>query len=1155
MSNASMVVDIIGNDKSLSRALDKAGEAAKRASDNLKKVEGASKGLDKAGDSATRAASKIKTIEAAGAKLESVGKKMTLGVTTPLVAIGALSLKSAGDFQSSMAQFRVATGLSAGEVGKFSDLAKKMGADTTFSAQEAAGAMLELAKGGLKPAQIESGALKASMDLAAAGGLGLAEAGTAVSTAMNTFGMSGSEAATIADSLAGAANSSAANVDDLMVGLQQTGQQAAASGMSLQETTAALAAFSDAGLKGSDAGTSLKTMLQRLAAPTGAAADTMKELGLKFFDAKGKMVPLQEIAGQLQTKLKGLTQEQRLQALQTMFGADATRAANILFEKGAAGIGDYIKATSASGGAAEMAKARMEGWAGASEQLSGSIETAALAIGEALAPAASDIAGKIQGVVNWFSSLDKGTQETIVKFGAVAAAIGPVLWGLGAVTKATGNIATGFRAVSSAGSAIRAMLVGKTAATVADTAATTANTAAQEANAAAGRASSGAKVPTGAGASVIGMAGSIAAVTTAAVAGGYAFHQWVQGAHTATEGATQLQQAAQESGGALTEQSRAAADAWLAQNNLGSAYKSLKVDADTVRSAVLGNKGAMDQVNGAIGRVASATNSYVSTGAGATSMMSSQGDAINVLSTKMQAGYDSTKEYTAAQQQLRDEQQKLADQNLAAKLTEATEGFQLGSVHAQQYARQVVELGRAAGKSDAEISKLLGGAGASPKQIKIALSADPTKIQADISTAKTALNGLKQYRKPEIRAEVKTLESQLKTQETKLNSLKQSKKPNIDAINKVAARVTEINGQIASVKQRNTPKIKVEVSSARTNLGNIISLMSQITDKTVTVTAVGSGISGSLQRVATGGPASGMAIVGERGPELVSLPEGSQVYTHSQSLRMMAGDNYAKGKKKLTKKQQAAKDKQDFEDAKRKRIEKLQAKKDAQQSALDALRGTVEQRASLSDLAAQRQGIMDKITGSVSSFTGIGGFDPGARADALAELQSAQAEVNTAGVGTSARASALSRLSAAQTKMASAPASVREWLSQRVDKVRRWRDVINRLKGSLAGTTGGRQLLQEIYDKGPDGGVELGEELLRNPSDLTSLVNLQNDANWLGSDIAGNNPGVIDLNNAYAGQQREVDTLQTIVVQMDGQIVAESLLKYKARRGGRSLEL
>lgn len=376
-----------------------------------------------------------------GKSMSNMGKSMSMNVTLPLTLLGAASVKTAAEFEVAMAQVGVATDTPVSGLKNLSDLAKQLGADTIFSANEAAQAMLELSKAGITPAEISSGALANTLNLAAASGMALADSAIVMSAGMNTFNLGASDSVSIVDALAGAANASAADVSDIAMALQQTGQQAVASGLTIQETTAALAAFADAGVRGSDAGTSFKTFLQRLNPVSAEAASVMKKLGIEFFDSSGNMKDLTAIAGEVQTGFEGLTQESRLAAMQTIFGSDALRAANILYEEGAVGIGKYITATSESGSAQEMADARMSGLAGSLESLKGSMETAALVIGEQLAPTIMIVADAIQRFFNGFTKLNPATQKSIIFFGGLLAVLGPVLFIFGTFLGSLANIA------------------------------------------------------------------------------------------------------------------------------------------------------------------------------------------------------------------------------------------------------------------------------------------------------------------------------------------------------------------------------------------------------------------------------------------------------------------------------------------------------------------------------------------------------------------------------------------------------------------------------------------------------------------------------------------------------------------------------------------
>lgn len=317
------------------------------------------------------------------------------------IALFAKSAVTAGaDFDATMRQIGAVANVPANELRGLSDLALKFGADTTFSAGEAGDAMLELAKGGLSVAQIKAGALDATLTLAAAGGLELGNAATFVSNGLNTFGLSAESANAVAAALAGGANASSASVESLGQALQQVGPGAKNAGLSIQETVGVLAAFDNAGIKGSDAGTSLKTALTRLVPSTDAARKAMADLGLDFTNADGSFVSISNVADQLQKKLGPLSEEQRTLALNTIFGADAARAASVLISEGAAGIDKYVKATSDQAAAQRQAKVGTEGLKGALEAFGGSVDTVKIKAGTALGPFAESVVRGATSLVN-----------------------------------------------------------------------------------------------------------------------------------------------------------------------------------------------------------------------------------------------------------------------------------------------------------------------------------------------------------------------------------------------------------------------------------------------------------------------------------------------------------------------------------------------------------------------------------------------------------------------------------------------------------------------------------------------------------------------------------------------------------------------------------
>jgi TP901 family phage tail tape measure protein len=418
------------------------------ASEKLDKV---SASADKVSSSASNAGSKFSS---AGEKMSKTGAKMTLGLTTPLVALGRSAVKTGADFEDTMSQTAGALNIPMSQMGSMRSLALKMGADTQFSAKEAGEAMVELAKGGLTEAQIKGGALKATMDLAASSGMELGTSANVVVQAMGAFGLSANKSSVAANALAGAAAASSTDVEPLTQGLAQCGAQAHLAGWNIQDTTAVLGAFADAGVNGADAGTSLKTMLQRLSAPTGKAAKLMNEYGIKVRNSNGTMKSASEIAQILHDKLGKLSPAARDVAMQTIFGSDASRAAAIMMNNGATGLAKYTKATYDQTSASRLADSQMGDTNKAIEQMKGSLETAGIALSTILNPIVRDVAGKIQDLANKFTSLPAPVQKVILTIAGLAAAAGPAIVGfgklasgIGAIQKLLGRLGAGAKVV------------------------------------------------------------------------------------------------------------------------------------------------------------------------------------------------------------------------------------------------------------------------------------------------------------------------------------------------------------------------------------------------------------------------------------------------------------------------------------------------------------------------------------------------------------------------------------------------------------------------------------------------------------------------------------------------------------------------------------
>ena len=400
---------------------------------------GAEKGAKKAG----------KAVDGLSGKWAKAGPGMVaaggaVGSIGAVVAGGfALAVNSAMDFEKRMSAVQAVSGATQSEMKTLSDKALQLGADTSFSASEAATAIEELVKAGVSVPEVMNGAADSVVALAAAGEIALPEAATIAANAMNAFNINAKDMPHIADLIAGAANASAIDVGEFGQSMSQVSAVAALAGLSFDDTAVAIAEMGNAGIKGSDAGTSLKSFLSNLQPTTDKAASAMQELGLMtkdganaFYDAQGKLKPLSEIQGILNKSTKDLSAEQKQMALETIFGSDAIRAAAILAKEGVSGyeeLGTAMGKTSA----ADVAAERMDNLAGKWEGLKGSAETLAITIGEKLMDPLSKVVEKVTDLVNWFTNLDDGTQTTILMIigaiGAFSAILGIVLAVAGAI--------------------------------------------------------------------------------------------------------------------------------------------------------------------------------------------------------------------------------------------------------------------------------------------------------------------------------------------------------------------------------------------------------------------------------------------------------------------------------------------------------------------------------------------------------------------------------------------------------------------------------------------------------------------------------------------------------------------------------------------------
>lgn len=351
--------------------------------------------------------------------MDKVGRSSAIAGAAIAAGIG-VAVNAAANFEQRMSAVKAVSGASAAEMDQLSKKALQLGKDTAFSATEAATAIEELVKAGISIPDVMNGAADATVALAAAGEIALPEAAIIASNAMNQFNLTAQEMPKVADLIAGAANASAIDVKEFGQSMTQVGAVANLMGVSFDDTAAAIALMGNAGIKGSDAGTSLKTMLLNLQPETKKQTELFKELGFIteegkniFLDANGELSSFVDVAGILQRALKGMGSAQKAATLQTLFGTDAVRAAAIFANEGAIGFKNMAKEMGKMT-AADVAATRMDNFKGSLEEMKGSLETAAIVMGQILLPALRQVVDAVTGVLNSFLNLSGNTQELIL---------------------------------------------------------------------------------------------------------------------------------------------------------------------------------------------------------------------------------------------------------------------------------------------------------------------------------------------------------------------------------------------------------------------------------------------------------------------------------------------------------------------------------------------------------------------------------------------------------------------------------------------------------------------------------------------------------------------------------------------------------------------
>lgn len=373
----------------------------------------------------------------------TAGRKMTMGITLPIVGAGAAIIKTGIDFDKSMSKVQALSGATAEEMAKMEGQAKQLGETTVFSASQAADAQAFLAMAGWDVADIYD-AMPGLLSLAAAGQMELGRTADITSNIMQAFAINAGEAGRVSDVLAAAASNSNTDVEMLGEAMEYAAPTANVFGWSLEETTAAMMKFGDAGIQGGKAGQAWSTSLQRLSKPTKAMREMMEELNIQFFDANGVMQPLPDLVGEIEKATKGMNDEQQANVITTLFGNQAFKHWAILMEQGSDSLREQTTELQNSEGAAkQMADTMLDNGYGSAIEFKSALEGLAITLSEHLMPNFITATEKATDLVRWFGALDRDTQKYILTAAGIAAVLGPAAIVLSTTLKAVSYLTGG----------------------------------------------------------------------------------------------------------------------------------------------------------------------------------------------------------------------------------------------------------------------------------------------------------------------------------------------------------------------------------------------------------------------------------------------------------------------------------------------------------------------------------------------------------------------------------------------------------------------------------------------------------------------------------------------------------------------------------------
>ena len=393
-------------------------------------------------------------LQTAGDKISGVGQQL-LPVTAAVTGLGTAAVKTTADFDTSMSQVQATMGITKDAVSELNGesvntvealraLAKQMGSETAFSASECADAMNYLALAGYDTQEIYD-TLPTVLNLAAAGGIDLASASDMVTDAMSALGMETSEADTMVDQMSKTASTTNTSVAQLGEAILTIGATAKTVKGGTAELNTALGILANNGIKGAEGGTHLRNVILALQSPTDKAAACMESLGVEVYDSEGNMRSLNDILGDLNTSMDGMTSAEKQNIISSIFNKTDLAAVNSLLSNTGDSWDSLQQSITESGGAAQqMADTQLDNLSGQITILKSALEGLAISFGEILMPKIRAAAKKILEFVDKLNGMNDEQKETVLKIAAVVAAIGPMLILFGKVTSTVGTAMKGF---------------------------------------------------------------------------------------------------------------------------------------------------------------------------------------------------------------------------------------------------------------------------------------------------------------------------------------------------------------------------------------------------------------------------------------------------------------------------------------------------------------------------------------------------------------------------------------------------------------------------------------------------------------------------------------------------------------------------------------